>query len=171
MGAGKGKARRTQTLTDPGSILKRTLAKAAETNAGTTVKVNVDKWSEFVHDKGIRELQVEEYYKLENYDESQYRDHDVQMEFVTKIFADAVAAGAITLPKPYKAKDFKLKATSRENAYGDLKAVKATVCLKSNPEKVAKFKSTAGFAYHLITPFRYVEETIANIAAAIEELV
>ena len=89
MGAGTGKTRR---------------GKAVAAQAQATY--NKFAWDEFLNDNGIAKVGVAKY----------YLGHDVQgpseaeyNKVLCEIFADLVSVGAIVLPSPYKAEDFKFK--------------------------------------------------------------
>ena len=119
MGAGRGKTRRAKTL-------------AATRVSPQAIFENV-KWHEFLEEGGLTKQKIHQYYlggKAPNdNDEARMR------ELVTEIFNDAVAVGAITLPKPYTAADFVFaKAAGR-----------ARIILASEPKKEEKI--ACGYSY------------------------
>src|ERR1035437_2389551 len=99
MGAGKGRARRTQAGAPPRN---RVLAPRVR---GTLKNVAYDnkQWMDFVDGHDLSEVRLYDYYSGGTTVEYSSASH---AEVVTQIFADTVSVGALILPGSYQTNDF-----------------------------------------------------------------
>src|ERR1017187_8346567 len=94
MGSGKGKTRRAQAVARP----TKPKVKAAVHHP--------EKWEEFIRAAGLEDVKVYDYYLGQR---SSHSNSNLERSRVaTELFEDAVAVGAIVLPKPYVIGDFKV---------------------------------------------------------------
>ena len=103
MGTGRGKTRRASglqpQLKTQGNIY---------TDGPPTVIFQREKWLEFLRSTGVQSVKLQQYYLGRTAKDLQSADYE---KIVTELFADAVASGALTLPAPHKAEDFKFQVT------------------------------------------------------------
>ena len=142
MGAGKGQSRRVQSIPN------------------VEVKVNIDRWDDFVVDSGCHKVKLYEYYLG---DSSGWAFIDEERAKITiNLFTDMVFVGAISLPGAYRAEDFQFVTGTA----GD------RICLKSKPDDEVEIPN---LSYNL-SPDRDlvagdVHKAIRSIMIAIEKLV
>ena|ERR1035437_6652014 len=95
MGAGKGKSRRSLSVSAPAAQKVEAVTLQRET------------WKNFVKSSGLENTNLYDYYlgagNRQASDAAQYE------KIVTELFSDAVSVGAILLPEPYQADDFRFK--------------------------------------------------------------
>src|ERR1035437_3437467 len=149
MGSGKGQARRTQVV--------------YQTQPALTVPCDQDKWLKFVQESGLTGVKVYKYYLGEKAKKT-YTDAE-HGKVLAELFADAVAVGAVALPKPSTLADFEfLVDSSSQNP-------RMNIRLKRKPDLFSTWADPAFFLApsntmdHENTPY-----SLTQIARAIESL-
>ena len=122
MGAGQGKIRRVR---------------AVVAAASPQVYYYDKKWEEFVAKSGILEMDTLAYYLGKTPDELTSAE---QGKFFTELFADAVVVGAIVLPAPYVAEDFRFHVDAGKNDYDHVGHAYARIVLRDDPDVMGKFE-------------------------------
>ena len=105
MGAGKGQTRRVQGRV---SGVRHAPVKTKATK-WVKVKFNRSEWAQFLKDSRLANVNIYKYYLGSIPSKITFEDYD---KVLTELFADAVEVGAVVLPEPYKAADFRLEAAS-----------------------------------------------------------
>src|ERR1035437_4932500 len=83
-------------------------------------------WTRFVNSSGLEKINLHEYYLGE---ELLQITNDDYAKLLTELFADAVAVGAIVLPRLYKAEDFLFEVSPDPHTFQQ----KAELSLRSAP--------------------------------------
>jgi hypothetical protein len=84
------------------------------------VKLDYEKWDEFIRGTGLRGVGVREYYLGE--DVVSASDVEVQKVF-TELLADAVSVGAVVLPVPYTVASFEIRVVPIPAGGRDIKVI------------------------------------------------
>src|ERR1039458_209133 len=101
MGSGKGRTRRVRAAT------------ASAGNKTKIVRFRVTPWDEFLKSTGVGLIEISQYYlnkTLQGQKWNRPNLTDVECEqILTGLFADAVAVGALAVPRPYSIDDFRFE--------------------------------------------------------------
>ena len=122
MGSGKGRTRRAQSMGIFNPITKN----------------QSEQWETFVHENGIADLGLYEYYLGKT---PLIRTPANYEKILTELFSDLVAIGIIALPKSCEASDFSLRPILPSME-------KIEACYKNNPNLKEEFR----FAVHYTLP-------------------
>ena len=147
MGAGKGKARRGQVTVSSGEAI---------------FAMDMNKWQDFVSGSGLEGVTLREYYVEDFTVNALGISPGAYTKIIAEIFADAVAIGAIVLPKPYKADDFEF----RHILLGQY-----AVHLKGRPGEEEKFATLVNANSALPDGLRCVEQITGAVILAIKKLI
>src|ERR1039458_1503678 len=100
MGSGKGTVRRTQSIT----------------KALPSAQAAMDwaKWEEFIKDSGLQNVNLYKYYANKQPEDCSDAEHE---RLLTDLFTDMVSVGAIILPSPYRAEDFRFKINTKNGQH------------------------------------------------------
>lgn len=149
MGSGKGKTNRAHALPV----------------ARWALDYDEAKWDKFVANTGGKDVNFYQYYLGKT--SKTYTDAEHE-QTIAELFHDAVAAGAIILPSPYKVNDFGLKMSSDPGF-----TRKVDVILKKRPKLYGQFWFPLYDRHFQRKPRlgdELVSNTIEGIAIGIEEL-
>ena len=126
-------------------VTKRVRVSSAQIISPVAV-YNYEKWAEFLEKSGLRNVKACKYYLGRDEHWTAYSEEE-HSRLITDLFADAVTVGALELPDPYVAHDFKFRVRRRDGFVYPY--------VRMSPKKQPKaHTANPGFAYG-------IEETCA----------
>ena len=140
MGSGKGTVRRTQSIT----------------KALPSAQAAMDwaKWEEFIKDSGLQNVNLYKYYANKQPEDCSDAEHE---RLLTDLFTDMVSVGAIILPSPYRAEDFRFKINTKNGQHFR----QAKTVLKNHPKLGAHDNH---FQYHYISNSKKMTSSNINFS-------